>query len=93
MTLHDISTQLHNLTGGHINGERFSKQELEGAIRRWMRNPEGLKIPNRFVIEVELKDGRWLATIDRFADSPDGYDYYIPDTREQEDLLRKALTE
>ena len=92
MTLHDVSTQLYNLTlGGFVNGEKFTKQQLEANLRRWMREPERLKIKNRLVIEICLQDGRWLATVDRFDDTPDGYDYYIPDTREQEQKLKDLL--
>lgn len=94
MTLHEISNQIYDLTiDGFVNGERFTRRELEQAIRRWMRNPERNKIPNTCVIEVCLMDGRWLATIDRFADRPDGYDYTIPDNREQEARIYQKLTE
>ena len=93
MTLHEIATQLHNITfGGHVNGEKFTRHQLEENLQRWMRNPEAIKIPNRLVIEVCLADGRWLATVDRFADGPDGYDYWIPDNRTQEAALAARLT-
>lgn len=91
MTIHEISCQLYHLTRGHINGEVFTKTQLEASIRRWMRNPEQLKIKNRFVLEGQLPDGCWLITIDKFADAADGYDYTIPDTREQEEALRGRL--
>jgi len=85
MTIHDIATQLYNLTfDGFVNGEKFTKRGLETAIRAWMRDVSGNKIPNTHVIEACLPDGRWLVTITKFADRPDGYDYSIPDTREEE---------
>lgn len=93
MTLHEISTQLHSLTlGGFVNGEKFTRHELESNLRRWMRDCEHKKIRNSHVVEICLMDGRWLCEIHKFADSPDGYDYYIPDTREQEQRIWDALT-
>ncbi len=93
MTLHDIASQLHNLSvDGFFNGEQFTRTELEHAIRAWMRGCETNKIKNTFVLEIALRDGRWLMTITKFANTPDGYDYYIPDTREQERRLLEQLT-
>lgn len=92
MTLHEIATQLHNLTfGGHVNGEKFTKTELEQNLKRWLRNAGHNKIPGKVVIEVCLADGRWLATVERFDNTADGYDYWIPDTREQENRIRDLL--
>ena len=38
--------------------------------------------------EVTLADGNWLFALGRYADE---YDYWIPDTREQEQRLYDAL--
>ena len=92
MTLHDIATQLHNLTDGRINGEHFTKHELESNLRRWMRHSELNKLAGRLVIEISLPDGKWLATVDQHSDGADGYDYFIPDTREQESILWTQLS-
>ena len=85
MTLHEVSTQLFTLTNGHISGEHYTKTQLESVIRSWMRKglPETFTLKNRYVITVKLADGEWPATIDKFSDSADGYDYWIPDTMEQ----------
>lgn len=91
MTLHNIASQLHSLSDGRINGEHFTKAELERALQMWMRNSERNAIKNAFVLEIVLRDGAWLAEVTRFADSPDGFDYWIPDTREQEARLYEAL--
>lgn len=89
MTIHNIAQQLHTLSlDGHINGEKFTRRELEEAIQRWMTNPEKLQIPNRYVFEICLRDGRWFGTIDKVGDE---YDYYIPDTREEEARLVERL--
>lgn len=93
MTLHDIASQLHDLSvDGCFNGEHFTRAGLETAIRMWMRNPEHNKIKNRYVLEISLQDGRWLMTIDKISDSADGYDYYIPDTRDEEGRLWDLLS-
>lgn len=92
MTLHEISTQLHHMTNGHINGEHFSRQALESNLHRWMRSCETNAIQNTHVIEVSLPDGTWLCEVHRFADVADGYDYYIPDTREQEARIWEMLS-
>ncbi len=92
MTLHDITTQLHNMTKGHINGECFSRQALESNLHRWMRGCENNAIQNSYILEVELADGKWLCEVHKFAESSDGYDYYIPDTREQEARIWDKLT-
>ena len=93
MTLHDVSSQLYKLTlGGFINGEKFTKRQLDTALAMWMRHPENNKIKNTHVLEICLRDGRWLCEITKYADNPDGYDYFIPDTREQEQAIIDKLT-
>ena len=83
MTLHEVSSQLFQLTKGHVNGERYTKAQLDRVIHMWMRDSETLTIRNRRVITVALPDGEWPATIDKFHDSVDGFDYWIPDTMEE----------
>lgn len=93
MTIHEISTQLFNLSvDHHFNGERFTKRQLEFYIANAMRNSDNLKIRDRFVMEIHLKDGSWLFTVNKFSNESDGFDYYIPDTREQEARLWESLT-
>jgi len=85
MTIHEVAAQLHSLSvAGYFNGEKFSKQQLESYIARSFRPEVHLKAGNRLVMEIALRDGRWYFTVDRFADRPDGFDYTIPDDREQE---------
>ena len=88
MTLHEVSSQIFNLTlGGFVNDEKFTKRELEHVFNMWMRDPSHNKVPNTHLIQLCLRDGKWFSTIYKFADRPDGYDYYIPDTREEESRL------
>ncbi len=92
MTIHEISNQLHNLSvAGYFNGEKFTKRELEHVIAQSFRPEVQLKAGNRLVMEIALRDGRWLFTVNKYADRPDGYDYTIPDTREQEAYIRGLL--
>lgn len=82
MTIQYLSNQLHSLSvGGFFNGEKFTKGELLDYLKGVFR-PE--LNTTRWVMEIALPDGRWFFTITRFSDSSDGFDYFIPDTREQE---------
>ena len=87
MTIQYIASQLHSLSvGGYFNGEKRSKQWLETYISDAFRSQ--LKLGNRLVMEIALPDGQWLFTVDRHAD---GFDYWIPDNRDQEARLYKRL--
>lgn len=92
MTIRELATQLHTLTNGHINGEAFTKTELIRVISMWTRDMSHNKITNSHVIEVELPDGNWLATIDHYGTAPDTFGYHIPESREEEQRLWKRLT-
>ena len=86
MTITYIASQLHSLSvGGYFNGEKFSESRLADYIRNMLRTGD------RLVMEIALPDGRWLFTITRFAPSADGFDYYIPDTREEESRIKALL--
>lgn len=90
MTVREVATQLCEIsTDGKFNGEKFTRRELADYIHNMFRGE--LKLGNRFVMSMVLKDGEWLFAVDRFADRADGYDYWIPDTREQEQELWEAL--
>lgn len=92
MTIHEISNQLHALSvNSFFNGEKFTKRELEHYINNCFEKGS-LKLKNRLVMEINLRDGKWLFTVDRFSDSVSGFDYYIPDTREQEARIWELLT-
>lgn len=93
MTIREVSSQLHNLSvAGYFNGEKFTKRELERFIAHWFRPGVDLKAGNRLVMETVLHDGqRWFFTVDRWGDGPDGFDYTIPDNREQEARIKALL--
>ena len=83
MTLHDVSTQIFNLTNGRVNGEQFSLLQLQANIATWCRIGEG-----RYIGSVTLPDGEWLYKLTK---GDYGYDYFIPDTRDQENRLYDEL--
>ena len=85
MTIKEIADQIYRMSKGQVNGEKFTKRELENVFRMWMRTG------NEYIGSVILPDGEWLFLIDRFGHDQSQYDYYIPDTREHEKSLYKAL--
>ena len=83
MTLHETAKQIHSLTGGRVNGEQYTLAQLEKNISTWCMIGNG-----RFIGSVTLPDGEWLYEL---TSGDYGYDYCIPDTREQENRLYEAL--
>lgn len=94
MTLHDVSNALYNISvGGYFNGEKFTKSRLYSYIKNAFRDEVRLPIPGRVIMEISLPDGRWFMSINHYNDKPDGYDWWIPDTREQSDgLINQLIT-
>ena len=85
MTKLELTTQLMNLAvAGYFNSEKFTKERLNNYISKMCRN-----IGDKLYMEISLPDGRWLFKITQYADGE--WDYYIPDTREQEDKLTAEL--
>lgn len=88
MTINQVASQLHSLSvAGYFNGERFTKERLANQIAAWFRGTDKHSI----VMEIALPDGRWLFTINRYADCADGYDYTIPETRAQEARIKATI--
>lgn len=88
MTIHDVSTQLLSLSvDKKINGIKRSTKSLETFISTMFNSP--LKAGNKLVAEIRLPDGSWYFYIIRFA--PNEYDYYLPDTREDEEKVVALL--
>ncbi len=85
MTLHDVSSQLYALSlDGFFNHERFTMKRLHDTLTAHMREAQFNAIPNTFVMEIALPDGWWFFTVNKYGAE---YDYWIPDTREQEKAL------
>lgn len=92
MTIHEVAKQLYNSSvAGYFNGKKFSRHELEAYIASMFREGITLKAGNRLVMEIALPDGRWYFTINRYSEKPDGFDYTIPDDREQEGRIKALL--
>lgn len=86
MTIKETAKQLHKLSHGRINGEKFTLRELTEVINMWMRNSD------TYVGQISLNDGDWFFLIDRFPHDNSQFDYYIPDTRKREkDLVKNFL--
>jgi hypothetical protein len=93
MTIHDVASQLHNLSvGGYFNGVKFTTGQLQNCIADAFCSEATLAIPHTWVMEISLPDGRWFFSIEHYNDKPDGFDYTIPDSREQESKLLDRLT-
>jgi len=90
MTLSETTKQIYDLSiAGYINGEKFTYGRFHSYIKSMMQ--PGTENCNRVIFEIVLPDGRWLAKITRYGEKPDNYDYYIPETRQQEEYLKNEL--
>lgn len=79
MTINYIADQLYNISvAGYFNGEKFTRKEFRTFLAMNLRNCKA------FRFEVALLDGRWLCEVRRYADTADGFDYYVPDSRDAE---------
>ena len=89
MTLSNITDHLWSLSVdgpcGRFNGiPHATKEWLSRYLRNWFLHVGR----DRLIMEVNLPDGPWLVRIFRVGDE---FDYLIPDTREQESVLRYEL--
>ncbi len=85
MTIKEISKQLCELSI-LINGETPARSWVESYIKRMFRIGS-LAVPDKLLMRVLLDDGEWFCVVSRFSASSDGFDYEIPDTKEQEEKL------
>lgn len=81
MTKLELTSQLMDLSiAGYFNGEKFNKERLNNYIGKMCRNDS-----DKLYMRIALPDGEWLFKIVRYST---GYwDYYIPDTRDEEQKL------
>lgn len=78
MTKLELVNQLVDLSvNSTFNGETFGKKRLYAYISKMCHN-----IGDSVVMNISLLDGDWYFRINRY--SACGFDYYIPETREQE---------
>lgn len=84
MTLTEVTNQIYDLTiAGYINGEKFTRKQFKEAVKHWFLTGK------KFIIEVSLPDGRWLCKIIKLSN--DEWDYFLPETRKQEERLYSEL--
>lgn len=87
MTLNNVIDQLYDLSvAGFFNREKYTKAELKTYIHSFFRPEIHTKV---FTMEIALPDGWWHFEIHQ--DPRWGYDYIIPETREQEALVIQHL--
>ena len=85
MTKLELVNQLADLAvDNRFNGETFGKKRLYTYISKMCRN-----IGDSLVMNISLPDGDWYFKINRYSTAD--YDYYIPDTREQEMRIVEEL--
>lgn len=83
MTLRQTTDQIFKLAlGGYINHEKYTADRFYRQCRALLRNGT-----TTLTFEIALPDGWWFFEVNKYADRPDGYDYFIPETREQEEKL------
>ena len=88
MTIPQVSRQLIGLSvGGYINGEKFTVDRLAAQIAKLFSGTSKTQV----VMEIALPDGRWFFTVNRFGKGHDGFDYTIPEDREQEAAVKRLL--
>jgi hypothetical protein len=81
MTIKEVCKQIYDLSvGGYFNGEKFTLERLTNQIKSMFKGQ--LKGGNRLVQQIALPDGWWYFYIVEYEKGQ--FDYYIPDTREQE---------
>lgn len=91
MTIHELANAIINTAiDGKFNGEQITRRGLEHYLAKMFTGD--LKLGNRLVASINLPDGEWLFEVVHYNDLPDGYDFIIPETREQEERLWKSLT-
>ena len=87
MTIKEIANQINDLSvAGYINGIKMSKSDIKTMFTKMLSGNS-----TNYIFEIALPDGRWLAEVYRVPNLDNMYDYYIPDTREQEDRLFEKL--
>lgn len=89
MTLNEIAKQLESLTIDNF----FNREKMP---RHWIGNQLNThfvrgKSNRPFVVEVALPDGWWFVKVYKVPNVPNCYDYYIPETREENEALWKSL--
>ena len=91
MTKNEVLKQVYDLSvNGNFNHEnKWSFNKFKKYV------DEALKKRSITVMEIELPDSWWFIAIGKTPKNNNGYfwDYYIPETREEDNRLRKEWQE
>lgn len=92
MKIEEVAKQLHSLSvAGYINREKFTLERLTNQLKTFCGREEvDFPVGRKYVLEVAFLDGWWWCYVAKYSDAVDGYDYWIPDTREQEKAMMKS---
>lgn len=89
MTLNNVTDQLYSMAvAGYFNGEKYSKLEFAAYLKGVFRAELNTR---SWVMEIALPDGRWYFKVYRWRDGSDGFDYWIPTNRTEEQKLLTQL--
>ena len=86
MTLVQMADSVYKWSYGHVlNGEKHTKE----GFRYWFERMFFLNDRKNVLFSMAMPDGEWFCVATHYDD---GYDYYVPDTREQEgELIKRFL--
>lgn len=91
MTLNNVIDQLYAMSvAGYFNGEKYSKREFAAYLKSVFRAELNTR---SWVMEIALPDGRWYFKVYRWHDDADGFDYWLPTNRQEEQELLTQLLE
>ena len=76
MTFNEMTKQIYDISyKHHINHETKNLSQFRRELKSYF--DQTTRLPTQVAFEMEMRDGYW------------GYDYYIPDTRKDEEKLKK----
>lgn len=87
MNIREVAKHICRISKGRINGEKFTQTEFTDYLKGMFRTGTSS------IVSIELPDGHWLCEVKLYELHPySAYDYFIPETREQEKILYNRLT-
>lgn len=85
MTFNEMTKQIYDISyKHHINHETKNLTQFRRELKSYF--DQSTRLPTQIAFEMEMKDGYWYCVAIKSAW---GYDYYIPDTRKDEEKLKK----
>ena len=85
MTFNEMTKQIYDISHKHhINHETKKLIQFRKELKSYF--DQATRLPTQIAFEMEMRDGYWYCVAIKSAW---GYDYYIPETREDEERLKK----